>query len=117
MGDIFGDFRRLVLAALNDLAAAGTLPAGLDFARVAVEPPRDPSHGDLSTNAAMVLAGLLKKNPMELAEKIIKDLPKVSLDAQSKLRSSGSALDPIDCKLAAGYLQQAAALLKKYEDA
>ncbi len=70
MSDIFGDFRRLVIAALNDLAAAGGLPAGLDFARVAVEPPRDPSHGDLSTNAAMVLAGQVKQNPLELAEKI-----------------------------------------------
>jgi arginyl-tRNA synthetase len=70
MGDIFGDFRRLVLAALDDLAASGALPAGLDTARVAVEPPRDPSHGDLSTNAAMVLAGQVKKNPLELAEKI-----------------------------------------------
>jgi arginyl-tRNA synthetase len=70
MIDIFGDFRRLVIAALNDLAAAGGLPAGLDFARVAVEPPRDPSHGDLSTNAAMVLAGQVKQNPLELAEKI-----------------------------------------------
>jgi arginyl-tRNA synthetase len=70
MGDIFGDFRRLVLAALNDLATAGTLPAGLDFARVAVEPPRDPSHGDLSTNAAMVLAGQVKKNPLQLADTI-----------------------------------------------
>jgi arginyl-tRNA synthetase len=70
MGDIFGDFRRLVVAALNDLTAAGTLPSGLDFARIAVEPPRDPAHGDLSTNAAMVLAGQVKKNPMELAEKI-----------------------------------------------
>jgi arginyl-tRNA synthetase len=70
MNDIFGDFRRLVLAALDDLAAAGELPAGLDFARVAVEPPRDPSHGDLSTNAAMVLAGQAKRNPLELAEKI-----------------------------------------------
>src|SRR5580658_6534061 len=68
MGDIFGDFRRLVLAALNDLTAAGTLPSGLDFARVAVEPPRDPSHGDLSTNAAMVLAGQVKKNPLAVAE-------------------------------------------------
>src|ERR1700732_586114 len=68
MGDIFGDFRRLVLAELNNLAEAGALPPGLDFARVAVEPPRDPSHGDLSTNAAMVLAGQVKKNPMELAE-------------------------------------------------
>ncbi|HZK90011.1 MAG TPA: arginine--tRNA ligase [Stellaceae bacterium] len=70
MSDIFGDFRRLVLAALNDLAAAGALPSGLDAARVAVEPPRDPSHGDLSTNAAMVLAGQVKQNPMELAEAI-----------------------------------------------
>jgi arginyl-tRNA synthetase len=70
MGDIFGDFRRLVVAALNDLAAAGTLPAGLDVARVAVEPPRDPAHGDLATNAAMVLAGQVKKNPLELAERI-----------------------------------------------
>ena len=70
MSDIFGDFRRLVIAALNDLAAAGELPSGLDLARVAVEPPRDPSHGDLSTNAAMVLAGQIKRNPLELAEKI-----------------------------------------------
>ena len=75
MGDIFGDFRRLVLAALDDLATAGTLPAGLDLARVAVEPPRDPSHGDLSTNAAMVLAGQVKKNPLELAEAIAASLP------------------------------------------
>ena len=70
MSDIFGDFRRLVIAALHDLAAAGALPAALDFSRVAVEPPRDPSHGDLSTNAAMVLAGQVKQNPLELAEKI-----------------------------------------------
>src|SRR5580700_125841 len=70
MGDIFGDFRRLVLAALNDLAAAGALPSGLDVARVAVEPPRDASHGDLSTNAAMVLAGQAKQNPLALADKI-----------------------------------------------
>ncbi|HTW50643.1 MAG TPA: arginine--tRNA ligase [Stellaceae bacterium] len=70
MADIFGDFRRLVLSALNDLAAVGTLPRGLDVARVAVEPPRDPAHGDLSTNAAMVLAGQIKQSPLELAGKI-----------------------------------------------
>ena len=70
MINIFGDFRRLVLAALDDLAAQGALPAGLDFGRVAVEPPRDPAHGDLATNAAMVLAGAVKQNPMALAEQI-----------------------------------------------
>src|SRR3954466_2940494 len=70
MTDIFGDFRRLVIAALDDLAASGVLPSGLDVARVAVEPPRDPTHGDLATNAAMVLAGRAKQNPMALAEHI-----------------------------------------------
>src|SRR3954454_1221052 len=68
--NIFGDFRRLVIAALGDLAARGALPSGLEFARVAVEPPRDPAHGDLATNAAMVLAGAVKENPMALAQRI-----------------------------------------------
>jgi arginyl-tRNA synthetase len=70
MSNIFGDFRRLVLAALDELAVQGALPAGLDFGRIAVEPPRDAAHGDLATNAAMVLAGAVKQNPMVLAEKI-----------------------------------------------
>src|SRR5260370_29964318 len=70
MTNIFGDVRRLVLAGLDDLVAEGALPAGLDVARVAVEPPRDPEHGDLATNVAMVLAGQAKQNPMALAEKI-----------------------------------------------
>jgi arginyl-tRNA synthetase len=70
MTNIFNDFRSLVLAALDDLAADGGLPPRLDFGRVAVEPPRDPAHGDLSTNAAMVLAAVVKENPMALAERI-----------------------------------------------
>jgi arginyl-tRNA synthetase len=70
MTNVFGDFRRLVLEALGELTAAGALPAGLDFGRVAVEPPRDPAHGDLATNAAMVLAGPTRQNPMALAEKL-----------------------------------------------
>src|SRR5262249_26221048 len=55
---------------LDDLVAEGGLPPGLDFGRVAIEPPRDPTHGDLATNAAMVLAGAAKQNPMVLAEQI-----------------------------------------------
>jgi arginyl-tRNA synthetase len=70
MTNIFGDFRRLVVAALDDLVAEGALPPGLDFGRIAIEPPRDPAHGDLATNAAMVLAGAAKANPMALAERI-----------------------------------------------
>ena len=70
MTNIFSDFRRLVLATLGDLARQGFLPSGLDLSRVAVEPPRDPAHGDLATNAAMVLAAALKENPMALAERL-----------------------------------------------
>src|SRR3954471_261612 len=70
MNNVFGDFRRLVIAALDDLAAQGALPSGLDLSRIAVEPPRDPAHGDLATNAAMVLAGAAKQNPMALAERL-----------------------------------------------
>jgi arginyl-tRNA synthetase len=70
MTNIFSDFRRLVVEALEDLAQQRALQPALDLSRVAVEPPRDPVHGDLVTNAAMVLAGPLKENPMGLAEQI-----------------------------------------------
>jgi arginyl-tRNA synthetase len=70
MTNIFADFRRVVLAAIEDLMTNRQLPAGLDLRRVAVEPPRDPGHGDLSTNVAMVLAGAVRENPMALAGRI-----------------------------------------------
>src|SRR3954447_1066990 len=88
MNSIFGDFRRLVIAALDDLAAQGGLPSGLDFARVSVEPPRDPAHGDLATNAAMVLAGQAKQNPMALAERIAEALSGRELESAG-YRGSG----------------------------
>src|SRR3954451_17606221 len=81
VNNIFGDFRRLVIAALDDLAARGALPAGLDLSRVAVEPPRDPAHGDLATHAAMVLAGQARQNPMALAEKLADALAGRELDS------------------------------------
>ena len=88
MTDIFGDFRRLVVAALDDLTAQGALPAGLDYGRVAVEPPRDAAHGDLATNAAMVLAGAAKQNPMALAERIVAALERREL-VSGDYRGSG----------------------------
>src|SRR4028118_854130 len=48
---------------LDELVADGVLPAGLDRRNIAVEPPRDPAHGDLATNAAMVLAKRARTNP------------------------------------------------------
>src|SRR5271166_3719584 len=70
MPNKFHDVRARVAAAIGDLAATGGQPSGLDLARVAVEPPRDPAHGDLATNAAMVLAGAARQNPMALAERL-----------------------------------------------
>lgn len=66
--NIFADIRTRVLDALTDMTAAGQLPEGLDFAAVAVEPPRDPAHGDMATNAAMVLARPAGLKPREIAE-------------------------------------------------
>ncbi|WP_034156700.1 arginine--tRNA ligase [Sphingomonas sp. ERG5] len=64
-------------AALDTLVASGDLPAGLDRAAVTVEPPRDVTHGDLATNAAMVLAKPAATNPRALAEKIATELGKL----------------------------------------
>ncbi|OYY91062.1 MAG: arginine--tRNA ligase [Sphingomonas sp. 28-66-16] len=61
-------------AALDALVAAGVLPAGLDRRNVTVEPPRDVTHGDLATNAAMVLAKPAGTNPRALADKIAAEL-------------------------------------------
>ncbi|MDP8920107.1 MAG: arginine--tRNA ligase [Pseudomonadota bacterium] len=72
--NIFGLFEKRVADALGRLAEAGKIPAGLDVSRVVVEPPRDPSHGDLATNAAMVLAKEARMNPRALAELLISDL-------------------------------------------
>lgn len=69
--NLFADIRAAVLAALDDMVAAGALPAGLDTAAVAVEPPRDAAHGDMATNAAMVLARPAGQNPRALAEALV----------------------------------------------
>ncbi|MPZ40258.1 MAG: arginine--tRNA ligase [Rhizobiales bacterium] len=59
-----------VRAANAALAADGVMPAGLDQSRIVVEPPRDAAHGDMATNAAMVLAKDAGKKPRDLAEAI-----------------------------------------------
>jgi arginyl-tRNA synthetase len=70
LSTLYARFAAHVAEALDALEAEGALPAGLDRKGVAVEPPRDPSHGDLATNAAMVLAKGARTNPRALAELI-----------------------------------------------
>jgi arginyl-tRNA synthetase len=67
---LFADVLARVHAICAALAAEGNWPAGVDFSRVVVEPPRDASRGDMATNAAMVLAKDAKTKPRELAEAI-----------------------------------------------
>jgi arginyl-tRNA synthetase len=67
---LYAQYAALLDGVLDDLVADGALPAGLDRRHVTVEPPRDPAHGDLATNAAMVLAKPAGTNPRALAEVI-----------------------------------------------
>ena len=76
--NIFTAYRDHVLDQVAALVAAGTLPEGLDTSRVAVEPPRDPSHGDMATNAAMVLAKPAGLKPRDLAERLVERLSGVA---------------------------------------
>jgi arginyl-tRNA synthetase len=66
--NLFAYFHEAVIAALGELVTGGALPPGLDFTKVATEAPRDAAHGDVSTNAAMVLAKPAGKAPRAIAE-------------------------------------------------
>ncbi|MCH2165031.1 MAG: arginine--tRNA ligase [Marinovum sp.] len=66
--NLFADIRSLVITSLDALVADDVLPAGLETRNVTVEPPRDAAHGDMATNAAMVLAKPAVKKPRDIAE-------------------------------------------------
>jgi arginyl-tRNA synthetase len=75
--NIYSDFHARVAALLQNIIAGGRLPADLDLSRFVVEPPRDPAHGDLSVNAAMVYAKEAKAhfaNPRQLATELAMSL-------------------------------------------
>lgn len=76
-------------AALDALESEGTLPADCSRRNVTVEPPRDPSHGDLAINAAMVLAKQAKTNPRTLAEAIIAQLAADEMVVSAEIAGPG----------------------------
>ena len=67
-------FIGVIIAALKSMQAAGELPETLDFSAITAEPPRDPAHGDIATNAAMVLAKPAGKKPRDIAETLLSRL-------------------------------------------
>ncbi len=72
--NLFETFREDIVTIVSDLVASNRLPDGLNLDRINVEPPRDPSHGDLTTNAAMVLAKPAGLKPRDLASQIAEAL-------------------------------------------
>ena len=72
--NIFADIRTSVIETLVAMVADGDLPSGLSWGNVAVEPPRDPAHGDMATNAAMVLAKPAGMRPRDIAEALAERL-------------------------------------------
>lgn len=86
---LFADMLQRVHDVCRALAADGALPATVDLARVVVEPPKDASHGDMATNAAMVLAKEAGAKPRDLAEKIAEKLRADALIAKVDIAGPG----------------------------
>ncbi len=82
--NLFSEFHGVITSILLRIAASGRLPTELDLKRFIVEPPRDPAHGDLATNAAMIYAKEAASsfaNPRQLAVEIaaaLADDPRVA---------------------------------------
>ncbi len=87
--NLFSDIRALVVSALEEMSASGELPEGLDFANVSVEPPRDAAHGDMATNAAMVLARAAKRKPRDIAEALAPRLARDERIASAEVAGPG----------------------------
>jgi arginyl-tRNA synthetase len=87
--NIFAEMLERVRAASEALIAAGLLPSGIDQSRITVEPPRDAAHGDMATNAAMVLAKDAGRKPRELAEMIAAKLRADALVAKAEVAGPG----------------------------
>ncbi|EJC72888.1 arginyl-tRNA synthetase [Rhizobium leguminosarum bv. trifolii WSM2012] len=100
--NLFTDFEARIKTALEQIDLVRDKRSELDFGRIAVEPPRDASHGDVATNAAMVLAKPLGTNPRALADVIIAKLREDADVADVSVAGPGF----INIRLAVGYWQQ-----------
>jgi len=86
---LYAAFAGHLSAALDALEAAGTLPGGRARGAITVEPPRDPSHGDLATNAAMVLAKPAGLKPRDVAEALVAELSKLDAVESAEIAGPG----------------------------
>jgi len=98
----FAYIRQKIVAEIEALVASGGLPAGLDTSRVTAEPPRDTSHGDIATNAAMVLAKPAGLPPRTIAERLAERL--ANLDDVTGVEIAGPGF--INLKIADRFWQE-----------
>jgi arginyl-tRNA synthetase len=100
--NVFTHFRGVIDERLNGLAANGDLPTDIDLKNVSIEPPRDASHGDIATNAALVLSKQAKRKPRDIAEMLKPKLEMV--DAIETVEIAGPGF--INMRLSAGFWQE-----------
>ena len=82
-------FRDKIVRIVEDLAASGELPGPLDTARVAVEPPRQTGHGDITTNASMVLSKPTGLKPHDLAAVLAERLKGIEAVMETEIAGPG----------------------------
>jgi len=90
--NLYAEFQDLIASILRRIAASGRLPENVDLRRFVVEPPRDPAHGDLATNAAMVYAKEARPafaSPRQLATEIAAALAEDPAVAQAEVAGPG----------------------------
>ena len=104
--NVFAAIEALVRQSLNHLATEGSMPAGLDLSAVSVETPRDPSHGDLSTNAAMVLAKAARMKPRDIADKLVAKLTADSRITAAEIAGPGFINIRLDPETWRGQIRQ-----------
>ncbi|APE27058.1 arginine--tRNA ligase [Aurantiacibacter gangjinensis] len=110
---LYAAYAEKIDAVLSALELEGALPPDTNRANVSVEPPRDPSHGDLATNAAMVLAKHAATNPRALAETIVEHLDRDPSITSAEIAGPGF----INLRLAPqSWLDELAAIAAKGDD-
>ncbi|MBC2885007.1 arginine--tRNA ligase [Ochrobactrum sp. CM-21-5] len=105
--NIFADFDARIKKTLQDIDLKPKEGGDLDLSRIGVEPPRDATHGDIATNAAMVLSKAVGENPRELATRIAEAL-KADVDVES-VDVAGPGF--INLRLKASYWQRELAVM------
>jgi arginyl-tRNA synthetase len=107
--NIFKEFQKSIKGIIASLAVEGKLPTDMDLQNVTAEAPRDASHGDIATNAAMVLVKQAKMNPREIAGLIVAELEKIDIVDTVEIAGPGF----INIRLNADFIQnQIAEILK-----